>query len=78
MKSFKKVLIDNLKFSFGACAVLLVLLTIIFSILAVLSWLVPVIGNDAIYTAIIAVVITVIVTAVALSIYQWVLLRNNK
>lgn len=78
MKSFKKVLIDNLKFSFCACAVLLLLLTVIFSILAVLSWLVPVIGNDAIYTAIIAVVITVIVTAVALSIYQWVLLRNNK
>ena len=78
MRSFKKILIDNLKFSFGACAVLLVLLTIIFSILAVLSLVVPVIGNDAVYTAIIAVVITVIVTAIALSVFQWFLLRNDK
>lgn len=78
MKSFKKVLIDNLKFSFGACAVLLVLLTIIFSLLALLSLVVPAIGDDTIYTAIIAVVITVIVTAIALSVFQWFLLRNDK
>ena len=78
MKSFIKVFIDNLKFTFGFCSFLAVVLIVIHAIMWLLSLVLPLIGNDTVYTLVVVIPVTIIVSTIAVSIFQWSLLGNKK